>query len=237
MSENPSAESYISEIKRKLKRTNRFSIDEEFNTSLLKCFAEKKKLIEKGRILYRARIYSEDDRYEKYGELKKGTWEGYDEDNSFVNKKDDWNAPGRMNPAGIKYLYTATTIDTCLAEVKPYAKTLVSVTEIRINRDLNIVDFSEQMGAQNSSGMAVFSLSIDRELSRGDIGVGDYIFTQYIAEFCKVKSFDGMVYSSSFDENSGENIVVFNYDKYEAISSKLYFIDKIKIKNHLVISK
>lgn len=240
--ENISAARLIKDIKDSLKYENRFIVDKIFNDLLLNYCEDKKTatIINKGEILFRARIYTEDDRHERkhnYKKCKGTTWEGYDKEGSFVNFEDKWNPEGRMNPSGIKYLYTATDIETCLAEIKPYGKTLISIAEIKILQNIRIVDFSKKPRIKDSEFMASFSVSIDRELSRGDIGKGDYIFSQYIAEFCKInkKDFDGLAYSSSFNEDpSKKNVTIFNYGKCKAISSKLYFTSGVCVKGRFL---
>lgn len=237
MSDIDEANVYIRKIIDSIKRNNRFNIDSKFYDLLKKCFVGNKKTIRKGDILYRARIYSEDDRFEKYHNLKKSTWEGYDKENSFINIADKWNVEGRMNPAGIKYLYVATEVNTCLAEIKPYAHILVSVAEIRVNQDLYVVDFSRKFGKGDTEFLAEFSLYINQELGRGDIEPGGYLFSQIVAEYCKKNNFDGMVYNSAFNNfSSGNNVTIFSYEKCEAISSKLYYIDDITVGSHPIKS-
>lgn len=226
---------FISKIKYSLKHENRFIADDEFNNLLSDCFKEKKIIINKGTILFRARSYTENDRYDKYHtyyqDCKGSTWEGYDAQSSFVNQKDEWNSEGRMNPSGIKYLYTATDIETCLAEIKPYAKTLISVAEIEVFENLEIVDFSRYLGEGDSEWKAEFMMRIDSELSISDLEKGDFLFSQYVAEYCKYHKFDGLAYRSSFRTGQNhKNVTIFNYDKCRAISSKLYYVSNVCIK-------
>ena len=55
----------------------------------------------------------------------------------------------------------------------------------------------------------------------------DYIPTQYIAEFVKRIGYDGIVFKSSLynDENS-VNVVIFNFDKCEAVGSVVYDVTR-----------
>lgn len=223
----------IYQTKESLKYSNRFAVDEKFNSLLYKCLEQKKTIIKKGQILYRARIYLESDKYEKYHNYDKyaiQTFAGYDKQNSFVKLSDDWNEEGRMNPAGIKYLYTSYDINTCLVEIKPYGRTLVSVAEIEVKEDLKTVDFSSDFAMSDIEELADFSLIINNEIGRAYNENGDYILSQYVAEFCKNNGFEAMSYRSSFN-SSGKNVTIFNYPKCEAINSKLVFIEGVLVKS------
>jgi hypothetical protein len=67
---------------------------------------------------------------------------GYNEKESFVPSDNNIVKDGRVNPAFIKYLYTAEDPYTALVEVRPYLGSKVSVAEIRVNETLTIADFS-----------------------------------------------------------------------------------------------
>ncbi len=47
---------------------------------------------------------------------------------------------GRANPAGIPYLYLASTIQTAVCEIRPHTGESVCVAEFKIHVDLNIAD-------------------------------------------------------------------------------------------------
>ena len=225
-----SAERYIQEIKNNLINTNRFFVDEKFNSKLMECIKGKEKTIYRGTVLYRARNYTEDDRFEKYRNYRNSRFAGYNNKGSFVNLENKWCPEGRMNPAGIPYLYTSYGVETCLAEVKPYADTLVSVAKIKVEEDLKIVDFSKEFGMSEREWDADFSMFIDGELSTGTRDQGGYLFSQYVAEFCKQNKYDAIAYRSSFGTNcAGKNVTIFSHQKCKAISSKLYHVKEVRV--------
>ena len=107
--------------------------------------------------------------------------------------------------------------------------TLVSVAEIQMLEDLRIADFSKVASGKTEFDLD-FCYCINNELSKGEISYGDYIFSQFIAEYCKNKGFDGMKFKSSFNKfGSGNNVTIFNFSKCKPINSKLYFIENVTV--------
>ncbi|ARU63100.1 hypothetical protein CBW65_20545 [Tumebacillus avium] len=216
---------------------NRFFVRHEA-LDFLKLFAEKnRKIIEKGTILYRARLYSAHPFLEFYnkqlndgGELtpgqKEGFW-GYDESNSFIPPYNDKVSDGRANPAYIRYLYTAETPYTALVEVRPYLSSRVSIAEIKVNETLNVADFS-YVSFPDYDGFEKYLMY----LIMSDFSIPtasdnkSYIPTQYISEYIKTLGFDGIRFTSSLN-SSGRNITIFNFEKCKAIGSKLYQVGNI----------
>ena len=88
----------------------------------------------------------------------------------------------------------------------------------------------------NTQELADFSLIINNEIGTGYFENGDYILSQYVAEFCKDQGFEAMSYFSSFKKpyTPGKNLTIFNYSKCEAISSKLFFIEGVSIQKRLL---
>ncbi|MBP0723930.1 RES domain-containing protein [Bacillus sp. RG28] len=150
---------------------NRFIIKHEV-LKYIEEFAEKCRItIQEGTILFRARIYAEDDPFLFYvnnsinnlyeeeldntsklirsyynsqikNKSETGFW-GYNAQNSFVPPDNDNINDGRVNPSFIKYLYTAEEPYTALVEVRPYLKSRVNIAEIIVNKPLEVVDFWE----------------------------------------------------------------------------------------------
>jgi hypothetical protein len=135
----------------------------------------------------------------------------------------DWQlegrAPeGRINPQGIPFLYVATNMETAIGEVRPYLGALVSVAELRTNRQLrlincttderipNIIYFAEPSGDERT--LAVWR-DIDRAFSQpvnvsGDRA--DYAETQFLAELFRHNGFDGIAYRSAFGAGDDSSI-------------------------------
>lgn len=108
---------------------------------------------------------------------------------------------------------------------------LESVARIRVNERLRLLDFSLQ---NYPKGMKPVKINLFYALSQlyskpvtEDDDTLDYIPTQYIAEFVKRIGYDGIVFKSSLynDENS-VNVVIFNFDKCEAVGSVVYDVTR-----------
>lgn len=130
---------------------------------------------------------------------------------------------GRANPAGIPYLYLASTALTAVSEVRPHTGELASIAELDIPDNLTIADLRHPRKT-----VSPFILSDEDELSllRGDIefleklgeeltrpvlprsAAFDYIPSQYLCEYVKVSGFDGVMYRSSVGD--GVNVALFN---------------------------
>lgn len=129
---------------------------------------------------------------------------------------------GRANPAGIPYLYLASTALTAVSEVRPHTGELASVGEFIIPAGLKVADLRHP-----KRSVSPFILSDESEISmlRGDIefleklgdeltrpvlprsAAFDYIPSQYLCEFVKVCGFDGVMYRSSVGD--GVNLALF----------------------------
>jgi hypothetical protein len=130
---------------------------------------------------------------------------------------------GRANPAGIPYLYLASTPVTAISELRPHTGEIACVVEVTIPAGLKIVDLRHPRGT-----VSPFA-SIDETavaLLRGDIEFLErlaeeltrpvlpqtaaiaYLPTQYLCEFVKKCGFDGVIYRSSVGD--GVNLALFN---------------------------
>ncbi|MFT5876007.1 MAG: hypothetical protein ACI8WT_005008 [Clostridium sp.] len=189
---------------------NRLIIEHTILDSLKRIAEGCKKSLEKGTILYRARIFNGDNSFVAYLRFdfnmdnndesikrlsayrnkayiesmrKSGFW-GYNEDDLFIPKDNNLAGEGRANPAFIKYLYAAETPYTALAEVRPYLKAEISVAEIIITHELTIADFSYQgikiSNVLDEKLMYLIMLDFSEPINTNK---KDYIPTQYIAEY------------------------------------------------------
>ena len=144
---------------------------------------------------------------------------------------------GRANPKGIPYLYLATTKETAMSEVRPWIGSSISVGQLKVTRDLRVLDCSVNHGAgdvfyfgepsDDEKEQAVWTY-IDREFSKPvtiSEKTSDYVPTQIIAELFKNEGFDGIVYGSALAK--GRNVVLFDIDSAKIINCFLYKADKI----------
>ncbi|WP_217437227.1 RES family NAD+ phosphorylase [Paenibacillus sp. JMULE4] len=119
------------------------------------------------------------------------------------------------------------TAYTALVEVRPYLNSLVSVASIQVKEALIIADltydgFAKTDGIENY----LFYLIMTDFSKPSNSNKKDYIPTQYITEFIKSLGFEGIRFNSSL-YGRGRNVTIFNYNKCEAVDSKLYQINDI----------
>lgn len=104
-------------------------------------------VIPAGRSFFRARVYNEEDRYDKWRRKDNSpetVFYGYEAKGSFVNLETESSA-GRCNVQGQHVLYMATDIITAIQEVCSKPGVAVSVAEIELIDDICIVDFAKDV--------------------------------------------------------------------------------------------
>jgi hypothetical protein len=234
-------------FKKKVLYKNRFFINDKV-LDFIKDFSDKNQIIiESDTVLYRARLYSENDTYLLYNEntfsnelnpieklyirhndsrRKAGFW-GYSAEKSFVPTNNELINDGRANPCFIKYLYTSEQPYTALVEIRPYLNSKVSIAEIKVGKPLKLADFSyTSYGKFDGFERYLIFLIISEFSKPSDSDRKDYIATQCVTEFIKTMGFDGIRFNSSLHEE-GRNITIFNYDDCTPTGSKLYEISDI----------
>lgn len=231
---------FFETAKKEIKYENRFKNAKLDKLVEFLFFGEvNKRYLKKGSTYHRARIYTDVDAEKRYLSNEKNVFQGYDKDNSFINAKRDFVSAGRCNPQWIPYLYMSDSIECCIHEIRPAINSYISVATILVNQPIKILDLSTDtialmkhdnskeilpsipngVLAQYLSGLFSTPYQID----------ADYLITQYISEKIK-EHYDGIAYKSSiYDGESNTNYVIFDYDKCEAISSKLYKVKSVKI--------
>lgn len=224
-------EDFFNECKRHLELDNRFFVEEKF----IKCLDEIAKCssfvccLNKESFLYRGRIYNKEN--DKPIGTKAPQFEGFDAEDSGVNRKKS-PAPGRMNPEGIMLLYTATSELTCAKELGAAAGEIVSIAKAAPIKNLSIADFPGCESRIRNKKKKSFIKLINNYLSSG-YGSKDYIFTQFIAMYCKYKGFDGIKYRSKYanktSKKNGMNIAVFDPDNCVFSSSKLKTVKQVSL--------
>ncbi|MGR6765337.1 RES family NAD+ phosphorylase [Paenibacillus sp. T2-29] len=122
-----------------------------------------------------------------------------------------WCGVGRVNPAGLPFLYIADSIETVLQEVHKKSGTSVSIAECKPNQDLKLLDLThgvEEYSKSNSFRKIIndsFAAPID--YNKPEI---DYLPTQAIALYVKdFMKLDGIKYKSAVHDG-GYNLVLFD---------------------------
>ncbi|WP_205747717.1 RES family NAD+ phosphorylase [Desulforhopalus sp. IMCC35007] len=146
---------------------------------------------------------------------------------------------GRANPKGIPYLYTATTKETAMAEVRPWLGSTVSVGSFKTLKKMKLVDcsvntnkftiyFKEPSPKKREEAVwADIDTAFSKPMTNTD-RVADYVPTQVMAEFFKHNGFDGIAYKSMLAE--GHNIVFFDLDSIKLLSCHLFDLKDLKFK-------
>ena len=138
----------------------------------------------------------------------------------------DQAAHGRANPAGIPYLYLASTETTAIAETRPHTGERATVARFAVAPNLKLVDLRSPRRTVSPFILADVS---QVAFLRGDVGyleqLGeeltrpvlphaaaiDYLPSQYLCEFVKNCDFDGVVYRSSVGD--GVNLALFDPER------------------------
>ena len=232
---------YFEEVERVLAEERRFLADLNL-LKLLHWYSSQHEIqtfvhwpVRRGFRLKRARIYDIlKDKEEKTPEFR-----GYGPEGSFVPPKNATVSAGRANPSGIIYLYSASDVQTAIAEVNPSAKDEVSVAEIEVKDDLKMLNFANlsasTVGRDNLSlaWKRDIPLELTRVFSMPQQHSDGYFLCQYISEYIKVLGYDGIRFASSkvktlWDKQAGINYTIFNYRKCRAISSELYIPEDVQ---------
>ncbi len=149
---------------------------------------------------------------------------------------------GRVNPKGIPYLYLATDWETAMSECRPWVGLEISVGKFTINRNLKIVDCSQN----HSSNPIFFDIKkgiYEPEASEREKAVwahignafstpvnhseahAHYAPTQIIAEAFKKHGYDGIAYKSMLGK--GFNIALFNINDADLMKSHLFEVKNV----------
>ena len=143
---------------------------------------------------------------------------------------------GRVNPKGIPCLYCCTNLETAIAEVRPWIGSHVSVGEVVLSKDLDLVDCSLEPTAELAcefSGMPkrrepelwrIINLAFSHPVIRTD-NTADYAPTQVLAEKFSER-YDGIIYSSRL--GPGKNLALFNPDITTICNRSTHRIESVK---------
>ncbi len=144
----------------------------------------------------------------------------------FKNPPSEFSSEGRMNPAGISYLYAALDRDTCVAELRPSIGDKVVTAELEIIDELRLLDFSALENSLHDHKVSYFDDEFEENEIRSKLVTdlhgliskpvtphqkSDYLMTQFMAEYLANRhksKIDGIIFASS-QRLGGVNVVVF----------------------------
>jgi RES domain-containing protein len=138
---------------------------------------------------------------------------------------------GRVNPKGIRCLYTATHRFTAMSEVRPWVGSYVSLAEFRVCRKLTLVDCTRTESEWEAEDDAVacerlawaeINDAFSRPVAPSD-NLADYAPTQIVSEVFRRAGYHGLVYRSGVDKHKrGGNVALFDVRYATFKRSSLY---------------
>lgn len=206
----------ILKIEEALISENYFNFENEIIQILKKYESDSKLTINKSSAFYRARIGYDN----KKRSLIDGGFEGemiyVPYSDSQIGAPPPYDAGfGRINRAGVSFLYCATDEYTAISEIRPHPGDLVSIGKFTPKEDLQIFDLTETQFLnyyQTDDKLDSFKeLNTITELMQKVIPPSErqaYNITQLIADCVRKLDFDGILFPSSV--GTGHNLVVFN---------------------------
>jgi hypothetical protein len=149
---------------------------------------------------------------------------------------------GRANPAGIPYLYLASTELTAISETRPNTGATACVAQFQLKEDLSIIDLRtprktvspflledpEEIGRMRSD--LPFLERLGQELTRPVLPQAaaiDYTPSQFLCEFIKGQDYDGVLYGSSVSD--GINLALFNPANAICGDVRQFHVDRVLV--------
>lgn len=220
------------EYKEEITHNNRFFPDKKFERLFEKILERGNTIdfIPKEKKLYRAR----NNKGRKFSEVRDV---GINREKITIN---------RASPAGIPYIYFASSPKIALAEIKAHVgPDIATVATYKTKKKLKIVflrSFTSCDGMEGdefdtldvSNFMLFLSYSFSAPVDRNEAET-EYLPAQYFAEFCKNKGFDGIKYVSSsvglaneLSNPNSYNYVIFDDNNVEYVEAYNYSVKRIE---------
>ena len=154
---------------------------------------------------------------------------------------------GRANPHGIPYLYTASTIETAISEVRGHKGEILTVAEFQMKASLELADLRNprstispfELNGENELELIYknmpFLTLLGNELSKPIIPREanlEYLLSQFLCELLKNIGFHGIIYESSIAD--GNNYVIFNDEKLKIHRLYQYKITDVIVKSQKI---
>lgn len=200
-------------------KTNYFLLEGEIRNLLAPFRAKLKRAIAAGTVMHRARIGVDED-YISIFSMRREYVPFVD--GALGSPPQTLASAGRLNRAGVSFMYLSTDHDTAINEVRPHPGHTVSTGQFRNTRELTVADFSAlRIEDFSDSDVALDDYwmlsSIDRTFS---VPVTPeqrtrYMLTQTLADGVRKLGFDGVAYRSSV--GSGANIAFFDPRAFEYV--------------------
>ncbi len=222
---------YWFKLKEQLKWERRYFTNINYLTDDLgwDSFFESKVVVKKEDIFYRARLHG------NVNSL------AFTNEEMFCPPK-EISLAGRANPMGIPYLYLSDNAKTILYEIRASYLDEVTIASFIIKPNIEdeviISDFTEDPTLYHPNEVSrkiksrllkkIISRDLSKPMRRYDSDL-DYIPTQFICEFIKIfTNVQGIKFRSSL-HNVGNNLVVFNQNLMNCVSTKKVRVSEVII--------
>lgn len=157
---------------------------------------------------------------------------------------------GRMNPAGIPYLYLAFDERTALAEARAVVAEDVTISQWQPSRELRVLDLTHQPHCMSIFEdydpardhvifLRHFVEDICKPVGKDDVPEIEYVPTQLVCEYLAQvfltagRPLDGLIYPSAL--NAGKNLVLFPERAQRHTASSLKRFGMVKFQSAKVI--
>ena len=153
---------------------------------------------------------------------------------------------GRANPIGIPYLYTASNIDTAIAEIRPHKGDKITVAKFEVRGELKLADLRDPRVSispfeLDDDGLSQVFKDLDYlchlgvELSKPILPREahlEYLSSQYLCELIKHCGFDGVIYKSSVGD--GDNFAIFKDGYLDSVEANTYTVSSVNIVSDMI---
>jgi hypothetical protein len=226
----------ILKIIKLLKHTNYFELEELIINGLREFIDIAKINIVKNSKYYRARIgYSKKEYdYLDGGMEGKYIYSPFSE-NEISSPPPFLTQSGRLNRAGVSFLYCATNSNTAISEVRPHPGDKVSVGCFMNKEELKIFNLSKdylldfyRTDALLDKFVYLNSLNLLFQKTIPPSKRESYSITQIVSDSIRKLGFDGILFDSSVGE--GENLVIFEPTKMIYINDEKHIVLVKKVK-------
>ncbi|HEX8223263.1 MAG TPA: RES family NAD+ phosphorylase [Allosphingosinicella sp.] len=217
-------------LRRRLFRENYFNVEPVARGIIERAGARIARSIPTQQIYFRARIGAE--RFYKVdeGSVAFKPYEG-----------DTLGAPpapkassGRLNRAGVAFLYLATDLKTAAAEVRPHPSHVLSIGQFTTTKALSVaafdVDIEGFVGSEADLEVFDFLFTSDRAMGMPVLpeDAMGYSITQLLADAVRNAGYDGVTFRSSVAD--GHNLCVFDPGGLQYVSGSAAAIAVTKVK-------
>jgi len=149
---------------------------------------------------------------------------------------------GRANPAGIPYLYLASTELTAISEIRPHTGEIACVADFEVPTALKLIDlrnpkkmvspflFEDPVDIGRLRSDLPFLERLGQELTRPVLphaAAIDYTPSQFLCEFIKGQGYDGVLYRSSVTD--GINMALFEPTRPNCNTVRQFSVNRIAI--------